>query len=246
MTGNNKPLTLRLQSTTTKPKLGGAYAAKKSKTALGYVDAAGCAKDDRVRSLAGVGRRDRRSWGEASQMLGITIRKRMSADVGLNVLADVGLTWSQWRTLNQILIHEIGFSPLPPEKIVRALIKPMVLNYEYGNVTLAGAKGKKPVETSYSRVVDVCAVLEKDVVERGRGGSWTTRRSPRLPNRSSLPRMPRTLRKRSTKESSRPGVRRRRRRRRARAPVTRSACFFFALFLPERHDFVLHKTRASM
>jgi hypothetical protein len=170
VTGNNKPLTLRLQSTTTKPKLGGAYAAKKSKTALGYVDAAGCAKDDRVRSLAGVGRRDRKSWEEASQMLGITIRKRMSADVGLNVLADVGLTWSQWRTLNQILIHEIGFSPLPPEKIVRALIKPMVLNYEYGNVTLAGAKGKKPVETSYSRVVDVCAVLEKDVAERGRGG----------------------------------------------------------------------------
>ena len=95
MAGNNKLLTKRMESRTTMPKLGWSYAARKSSAALAFVDAAGCEKNDRVSSFAGVGRRDRESWEKASEMLDITIRERMRADVGLNVLADVGLTWSQ-------------------------------------------------------------------------------------------------------------------------------------------------------
>ena len=63
---------------------------------------------DLVQDLACIGKRKNQEFKEAAQLIGITINGRLDAAVGLQILADVNLTWTQYKTLHSILIARLS------------------------------------------------------------------------------------------------------------------------------------------
>ena len=102
---NGKETRLYAVSTTTRDDLGASASSKRAKSLVNVMEGSGV---DLVQDLACIGKRKNQEFKEAAQLIGITINGRLDAAVGLQILADVNLTWTQYKTLHSILIDRLS------------------------------------------------------------------------------------------------------------------------------------------
>jgi len=115
--------------------------------------------------LAALGRRSAVEFHTACQNLGLALRKRMTGKEGLAVMSELGLSYTQYKLLNSILIDNQGAPVLAPEKLVRRELDLLgALDLSVSKAKMVDVHGEE-VEVTMARVDSFFAAVEKTVGE---------------------------------------------------------------------------------
>ena len=163
ITCSSRPLILRHDTQREKEDLGATQ--RRAHTAQVAVSLENAGMGSVAGGLALVGRSKKAEFEDAAGKIGVKIFKRMGAVAGLELMAEMNITWAQYRVLNSKLIDELGGPVVAVENLMRANIKNSdPLDMECGAVELLNKKDEGN-KVACSRVTSLFGAYEKEYSE---------------------------------------------------------------------------------